>query len=900
MIILGRQRQRVVSNLNFVPAWKCVNTKYLHPLGVTTEDEAKIVVSSPQKEDLIVKKQRSRSKMRPKSGQPLSGSRSINLQLSPTAEETTSEESAATTVTTTSNHNYTRQYKGTATLIPKAMSNEVRDRPGTPSPRKRSLTDFKKQKKIPPDMEERKGLPIETRTHHNTAKVPSTYHGKHSLSMFASSNPVNNAPPSKITYPSMKSPVVSVHTPEQLSSTTPRRTVKSEPGKFNKSTSLLMRRSVKSALPKSTPPISPIRAGCFTSRDPVPSISLEADMEMVTEMGKALKATADAGASEAQTEEHQEVHQTPAPQTTVEGNQKPDFQPPVLIFDTEPLLKHSATLKPPIAMNETSEDSVSCVSHKDDVESIVALSRIIESDNTTPTKGTRPATLRKAVVGSSEKNVSEESMRKKKKKSSSADVPVIAKPSSSFLPRLTNFIRGSDKSPSLPSSPVKGSPADLAKPSHAPIVAHKSDVTGACEAQNIERLVKKTLMPSGGSVRALAEKFNNPSPAKARDASSPPRAGHRKAISVDTLAATSPNRRESLIAPYTTNSSPCKSQMSGGSERTPQSNRNSVAAALAVSGPNSPTRDKRRSPVKPSPPRRLLIPTVEDSKSLRAMRNSYEAGDDSLDMFAVNSSNPYSNVLRQADPAPVTIKSLDDHRSNPSRGPSLGTVLPAPEPPPVAQHVHFLRPLSGLGDRADFVHPDSQFRDIFRGSPPVSPCASPSLLRCPGTPPITRGNSVLHTQIRSLQKSIEKKDHEIAKLRQQLITKGSLDIGPLSEQLRESKRETQMWKMRAEVAEKQVEMFSLLPLGRVNSTRLSSEAAIEMYRASTGHFDDVLQPRQRSNGGRGLDGAERAWTSDGSGSTVIHEVTEIGNAAQQEAVDTWISQAMDRLDNDSS
>jgi hypothetical protein len=163
-----------------------------------------------------------------------------------------------------------------------------------------------------------------------------------------------------------------------------------------------------------------------------------------------------------------------------------------------------------------------------------------------------------------------------------------------------------------------------------------------------------------------------------------------------------------------------------------------------------------------------------------------------------------------------------------------------------------------------------------------------------------RSNSVLHTQIRSLQKTLEKKDNEIAKLKQQLMTKGSLDIGTLSEQLREAKRETQMWKTRAEVAEKQVEMFTMLPPGRVNSTRLSSEAAIEIFRSNTDLSDDGIRSDQRTKkGGLGLDGVKCSWRSDDSSSTIIRDTAEIEDVSQQRAFSVWMTQALERHDDGS-
>ncbi|KAF3804530.1 hypothetical protein GCG54_00000885 [Colletotrichum gloeosporioides] len=66
------------------------------------------------------------------------------------------------------------------------------------------------------------------------------------------------------------------------------------------------------------------------------------------------------------------------------------------------------------------------------------------------------------------------------------------------------------------------------------------------------------------------------------------------------------------------------------------------------------------------------------------------------------------------------------------------------------------------------------------------------------------GNSMLHAQIRSLQRQLDAKTEETASLRRQLETRDEMDVGLLSEQLRSATRECAMWKGRAEAAEKRV------------------------------------------------------------------------------------------------
>ena len=74
----------------------------------------------------------------------------------------------------------------------------------------------------------------------------------------------------------------------------------------------------------------------------------------------------------------------------------------------------------------------------------------------------------------------------------------------------------------------------------------------------------------------------------------------------------------------------------------------------------------------------------------------------------------------------------------------------------------------------------------------------------PGPPGST---SVLHAQIRNLQRQLDSRNEEVKQLGRQLETKGNLDLGTLSEQLRQSKRECRMWRERAEAAERRVAVF---------------------------------------------------------------------------------------------
>ncbi|KAI2633891.1 hypothetical protein GGS21DRAFT_117834 [Xylaria nigripes] len=123
--------------------------------------------------------------------------------------------------------------------------------------------------------------------------------------------------------------------------------------------------------------------------------------------------------------------------------------------------------------------------------------------------------------------------------------------------------------------------------------------------------------------------------------------------------------------------------------------------------------------------------------------------------------------------------------TNRNRPPKLGTMLPYPEEPPIG---HFLRPSSVTSGQGQYASTDDVSCDQ-----PIHRNAS--------------GNSMLHAQIRSLQRQLELRHEEILQVRRQLEAQEHMDIGTLYEQLRVAKRECRMWRKRAEAAEKRLAIF---------------------------------------------------------------------------------------------
>ncbi|KAG5949174.1 hypothetical protein E4U53_006014 [Claviceps sorghi] len=122
--------------------------------------------------------------------------------------------------------------------------------------------------------------------------------------------------------------------------------------------------------------------------------------------------------------------------------------------------------------------------------------------------------------------------------------------------------------------------------------------------------------------------------------------------------------------------------------------------------------------------------------------------------------------------------------------PSLGTMVPCPERPPIAQHLNLARP------------PPSP-------SPVMEGKSSYSAPEMVSAVPVSRAGSatVLYSQIRKLQRQLDAKMEEAAQLRRQLEAQKDSDVGTLSEQLRQAKRDVAAWKDRAEAAERRVKVF---------------------------------------------------------------------------------------------
>jgi hypothetical protein len=239
---------------------------------------------------------------------------------------------------------------------------------------------------------------------------------------------------------------------------------------------------------------------------------------------------------------------------------------------------------------------------------------------------------------------------------------------------------------------------------------------------------------------------------------------------------------------------------------------------------------------------------------------------------------PISNSSLSEAPRPLFAS------SEPSSTLITGKILPRADPPPVAHHLNFYRPITIVADTdiTNSIHPTSSFKEACTRSRSASPVSSPTL---------GRRASVLYTHIRDLQKQLASKNEEVRHLRQQLDARANLDIGTLSEQLREAKREIQMWQMRAEVAEKQVEIFVNVHT-RSNSHVTARENKTQ--RSSTEYSVDEKRTAERIRRAlHGMDGAgsSKAYGSEESDDTVIKE------AVTGSEYSVWIEQTTNLLND---
>lgn len=148
-----------------------------------------------------------------------------------------------------------------------------------------------------------------------------------------------------------------------------------------------------------------------------------------------------------------------------------------------------------------------------------------------------------------------------------------------------------------------------------------------------------------------------------------------------------------------------------------------------------------------------------------------------------------AHLMGLRPPQPLTQPEQQDFEEPKLRSPPrLGTMLPHREQPPVAQHLNLIRPSSSASN----IRQDQETEFLV----PIS-----------STTPRPSSATFLHSQIRKLQRQLEFRTEEVTQLKRQLEAQEHTDVGTLSQQLREARREAQTWRDRAEAAERRVKVF---------------------------------------------------------------------------------------------
>ncbi|KAM4065808.1 rhoGAP domain-containing protein [Hirsutella rhossiliensis] len=185
--------------------------------------------------------------------------------------------------------------------------------------------------------------------------------------------------------------------------------------------------------------------------------------------------------------------------------------------------------------------------------------------------------------------------------------------------------------------------------------------------------------------------------------------------------------------------------------------------------------------------------------------------------------------------------------------PSLGTMVPYREQPPIAQHLNLVRPLST----------PAPGRSGIDGAP-TTYFTPPSKFESP-----TSSTTVLYAQVQSLQRSLSAKADEASQLRRQLEAQDSAEVGTLSEQLRTARRDLSTWRERAEAAEKRIQVFE-----RFTSRLRGIKASMSMaQQRPAGNNEDGDNGKQQEDGPlhkalpKNLDKKPKSEGSDDSGKT---------------------------------
>ena len=197
--------------------------------------------------------------------------------------------------------------------------------------------------------------------------------------------------------------------------------------------------------------------------------------------------------------------------------------------------------------------------------------------------------------------------------------------------------------------------------------------------------------------------------------------------------------------------------------------------------PKRPIASKEAQPTVLTREKRLTDPTLRTAADTVALRAAA--------IMDAEKQHQYPNNER---PLLAGLVTADETYDQKQVVPGRRTMVPHQEEPLIAQHLSLTRPLPSPASGGSNSAEDTPLQDLLAPTPRLGSTTS------------------LHTQSRHLQLQLGAKTDEIVQLRRQLEAQESSDVRTLSEQLREAKREIEMWKERAEAAERRVKAFEKL------------------------------------------------------------------------------------------
>lgn len=381
----------------------------------------------------------------------------------------------------------------------------------------------------------------------------------------------------------------------------------------------------------------------------------------------------------------------------------------------------------------------------------------------------------------------------------------------------------------------------------------RSDVVGSASSLIIPRPCdgKVVAMSRGSSVKALAAKFDT--------------------ASSESLTPTRPLQletpKQNLLATYTHNASPSPSKS--------QNSMKSANSAKSFNTLRKPTQAGRTliaqlksSQIKVSPPRRFLRSSLEDITPLQSVTKSYTQTGNTLSTSSTRSSDSNPVALKLTSPlqaprnlanfgSPSRFFDVDkrstwieksqekEHSEEDVHGQSRSLFTMSKTQTPFAE-TEIYTPLENALTLREFVGSQSSSTDnnfIRRlNSPPSSSVRQTLILQ----QQLSRKAEDLVSLIEKLDNRINPAIADLEQLKQQLANQADATVEVLTKQLKQANLELELWKNRAEVAEKRVEELENAPsndrrrnIWRSSSVPVESSSNLILVSGETSDVNDT-------------------------------------------------------------